>query len=80
MDDQQIRQRIQELAEQEQSLRETEATEGNSAEVRTKLKKIEVESDRYWDLLRQREAKRNAGLNPDEAQLRPAEEVEGYRQ
>jgi predicted nuclease with TOPRIM domain len=80
MDDQQIRQRIQELAEQEQSLRETEATEGNSAEVRTKLKKIEVESDWYWDLLRQREAKRNAGLNPDEAQLRPAAEVEGYRQ
>jgi hypothetical protein len=36
--------------------------------------------DQCWDLLRQRRARRAAGLNPDEAQVRPVETVEHYLQ
>ena len=39
-----------------------------------------VQLDRYWDLLRQRDARRRAGLDPDGAQERSADVVEGYRQ
>jgi hypothetical protein len=39
-----------------------------------------VQLDRYWDLLRQRDARRRAGLDPDGAQVRSADVVEGYRQ
>jgi cytochrome c len=33
---------------------------------------------RCWDLLRQRRARRAAGLNPDDAQVRDEKTVEGY--
>ena len=36
--------------------------------------------DQAWDLLRQREGLRDAGKNPDEAETRPVDEVEGYLQ
>ena len=39
-----------------------------------------MELDRWWDLLRQREARRSAGLDPDEASMRDAGTVEGYEQ
>jgi hypothetical protein len=42
------------------------------------LKSIEVQLDQCWDLLHQRRARRNAGLNPDEAQVRDPSTVEGY--
>jgi hypothetical protein len=45
-----------------------------------RLRDIEVRLDQCWDLLRQRRARRNAGLDPDEATTRPADTVEGYRQ
>ena len=44
------------------------------------MKAIEVSLDQCWDLLRQRRARRDAHLNPDEAQVRPAEIVEHYQQ
>ncbi|HEV7167376.1 MAG TPA: DUF2630 family protein [Micrococcaceae bacterium] len=80
MDGQQIHQRIQELVEKEQSLRETAPSEGESVSRSDELRSIEVQLDQCWDLLRQRRAKIDAGENPNEAQVRPAEEVEGYRQ
>jgi Protein of unknown function (DUF2630) len=43
-----------------------------------RLKKINVELDQCWDLLRQRRALREFGKNPDEAALRPPEVVEKY--
>jgi hypothetical protein len=46
---------------------------------RERLKKIGVELDRFWDLLRQRRGLREFGRNPDEAQVRPASVVEHYR-
>ncbi len=80
MDGQQIHQRIQELVEQEQQLRDTAPSENESKSRSADLKRLEVQLDQCWDLLRQRRAKLDAGQNPDEAAVRPAEEVEGYRQ
>src|SRR5688500_14715202 len=44
-----------------------------------RLKEIEVELDRAWDLLRQRRARREFGQDPDDAHLRPAGIVRTYR-
>ncbi|WP_428668917.1 DUF2630 family protein [Reyranella sp.] len=43
-----------------------------------RLAAVNVELDRYWDLLRQRRALREFGKNPDEAEVRPARTVENY--
>jgi hypothetical protein len=41
---------------------------------------LEVSLDQCWDLLRQRRARRNAGLNPDDATSRDPNIVEHYQQ
>jgi hypothetical protein len=81
MDDASIRQRISRLVEREHALRDA-LTEGRITEQaeHDELSAIEVELDQCWDLLRRRDARRRAGLDPDEADLRPAGEVEGYLQ
>ena len=81
MDDKQILQRISELVDEEHGLR-TRAQTGqiDNAEERTRLQELEVALDQCWDLLRQRRARREFGENPEEAQARPAGEVEGYLQ
>ncbi|HEX9427783.1 MAG TPA: DUF2630 family protein [Candidatus Polarisedimenticolia bacterium] len=45
-----------------------------------RLKKVQVELDQYWDLLRQRRALREFRENPDQARVRPADVVEKYEQ
>ena len=45
---------------------------------RARLKRINVELDEAWDLLRQRRAKREFGQDPDDAELRPPRVVENY--
>jgi len=45
-----------------------------------RLKKVQVELDQYWDLLRQRRALREFRDNPDQARVRPADVVEKYEQ
>ena len=45
-----------------------------------RLAEIKVELDRCYDLLHQREARRAAGLDPEEATLRSVEVVERYQQ
>ncbi len=45
---------------------------------RERLKALNVELDRCWDLLRQRRALREFGRNPDDAEVRPAAIVEKY--
>lgn len=47
---------------------------------RQQLAKVQVELDQCWDLLRQRRALREAGRNPDLAQVRSAQVVEKYEQ
>ena len=45
-----------------------------------RLNELKVEIDRLWDLLRQRRARRHAGLNPDSAEERSGAIVENYKQ
>jgi uncharacterized protein DUF2630 len=47
---------------------------------RKRLEKVQVELDQCWDLLRQRRALRDVGLDPDDAQVRPPQIVENYEQ
>ncbi len=67
------------LVKEEHDLRERhERGEIADTTERQRLAAIEVELDRCWDLLRQRRARSDAGQDPDQAQIRPADEVEGY--
>ena len=45
-----------------------------------RLNEIKLDLDQCWDLLRQRRALREFGKNPDKAQVRSKETVEGYEQ
>ena len=45
-----------------------------------RLQAIKVELDRCYDLLHQRQGRRDAGQDPSEATLRPARIVEDYQQ
>ena len=79
MTDEQIMAHINELETEERHLRAGLAQGSISVEdEQARLAAIEVELDRSWDLLRQRRAKASAHQNPDDAQLRPAAQVEGY--
>jgi hypothetical protein len=81
MDDDAIHERISELVDAEHQLRRRLADgSGATPEERERLDRLEVQLDQAWDLLRQREALRNAGEDPDDAAARPASEVEGYQQ
>jgi Protein of unknown function (DUF2630) len=78
MDDAKILQQINELAREEHELFERESHAQASEADRQRLLNIGVTLDQCWDLLRQRRAKRAAGLDPDEAQMRDEKTVEGY--
>jgi len=78
MDDAKILHQINELAREEHELFERESHAQASEADRQRLRQVGVTLDRCWDLLRQRRAKRSAGLDPDEAQLRDEKTVEGY--
>ena len=81
MDDKQILGHIDELIKTEHALRAKLASgELTSAEENASLKSTEEELDRYWDLLRQRRARREFGEDPGDARERPASEVEQYWQ
>jgi hypothetical protein len=45
-----------------------------------RLEAIKIELDQCWDLLRQRDARREFGQDPNEAQVRPPSVVERYKQ
>jgi hypothetical protein len=80
MDDKEIVRRISELAAEEQELEEAHVGEGLSDDELKRKRDLEVTLDEMWDLLRQRRAKRSAGQDPDVAQQRSADTVEGYLQ
>jgi Protein of unknown function (DUF2630) len=71
---------IDELAQEEHRLREAEGRDELDDREKERLSSIEVQLDQCWDLLRQRRARRSAGLDPDEADVRSSETVEHYRQ
>jgi Protein of unknown function (DUF2630) len=80
MDDPQIHGTIERLVAEEHELWESEGA-GNASEAdRQRLQEIEVSLDQCWDLLRQRRARREAGLDPDAAGARDPNVVESYEQ
>ncbi len=80
-DDQQIHERISALIDEEHRLRErVQRGELDPATEQVRLREVEAQLDRYWDLLRQRRARRDAGDDPDYAQPRPVDVVEDYEQ
>jgi hypothetical protein len=66
---------IRELVAEEQRLYQYLAPTDAEQE---RLQKIKVELDQYWDLLRQRRALEEFGLDLADAHLRPAQIVEKY--
>jgi hypothetical protein len=77
MSDDDIHATITKLVDSEHHLRsQSEHTEDQRGE----LARIERALDQCWDLLRQRQALRDAGRDPAEAESRPESEVEGYLQ
>src|SRR5688500_14792995 len=84
MDHQASLQRIQALVVEEHRLRGTGDGDAGAApeqeDRKARLRHVEEALDQCWDLLRQRRAKAKAGDDPEDAEVRPANEVEGYRQ
>lgn len=78
MDDQDVIDRINGLANEEHELYGKESRGEASPSERTRLREIEVQLDQLYDLLHQRRARRNAGLDPDEVAIRDPDTVEGY--
>ena len=81
MADEQVSDRIESLVQEEHELLERGGTQHGLDEAgHARLEAIRVELDRYWDLLRQRRARRRAGQDPDGASPRDADTVEHYLQ
>ena len=78
MEDQSAINRINELAREEHKLFQKESTGQVTDAEHERLRDLQVELDQCWDLLRQRRARRAAGLDPDEAIVRDEGTVEGY--
>lgn len=79
--DEQIQEQIDALEQERLALFEREGeSDPTQAQDVTRLEEIRVELDRLWDYLRQRNALREAGRDPDEATERSAEVVEKYWQ
>ena len=77
LEDQPVLNQIQRLVEEEHRLHDQRA---HLQVDRKRLVQVQVELDQCWDLLRQRRALRDVGLNPDDARVRPPEVVENYEQ
>jgi hypothetical protein len=78
VDDRQIHGSIDRMVDEEHQLWQREAAGEASDADRQRLEELRVSLDQCWDLLRQRRALRDAGGDPREASVRPADEVEGY--
>lgn len=73
--------RINELSAEEERLYAVAGDGSGLSEAENdRLRTIKVELDRCFDLLHQREGRRLAGLDSDDATARPAEVVERYQQ
>jgi Protein of unknown function (DUF2630) len=81
VEDKDILGHIDQLIKTEHELRgKLAAGELSSNEEQVQLRATEEALDQYWDLLRQRRARREFGEDPNESAPRPAPEVEGYLQ
>ncbi len=80
MDDKEILHHITELVNEEHELMNLAEGTGLDDEQQARIKALEISLDQCWDLLRQRRARRHAGLNPDEAKVRDEVIVEHFQQ
>lgn len=77
--DEDLHRHVDELVAEEHALRARHADgSGLDPQERRRLEELEERLDQAWDLLRQREARRAAGLDVEQAVERPASVVEGY--
>jgi hypothetical protein len=80
MNDSQIREHIEALITEEHRLLEHGERASLTPGDAERLRSIEVQLDQYWDLLRQRRARREMRQNPEDTGLRSPDIVERYRQ
>jgi hypothetical protein len=80
MDDSEIHGSIEQLVAEEHELWDREAAGAATDSDRRRLSEVKVALDRCWDLLRQRRALEEFGLDADAATARSEETVEGYEQ
>lgn len=80
MDDARIHEMIEELVAEEHRLWDEEAVGGTTEAARERLAEVKVALDTCWDLLRQRRAYAEHGLDPDSAKPRDPSTVENYLQ
>ena len=80
MDDPQIHGTIEQLVAEEHELWERESAGTATDSDRRRLQDLKVSLDQCWDMLRQRRALRDAGRDPDDANVRRPRVVENYEQ
>lgn len=80
VNDAELVRRIDALVEEEHRLEREHTGEGISDDDRRRLSQLEVQLDQCWDLLRQRRARRHAGQDPGDAEVRSGDVVERYQQ
>lgn len=79
MNDADVLRSISDLVEEEHHLMAEAERGGLDEEQRQRLHGAQTQLDQCWDLLRQRRAKREFGMDPDDAQVRDANTVEHYK-
>jgi hypothetical protein len=75
-----IRNQIEELVSEEHRLWEAESRGEADDDARRRLGRLRLTLDQCWDLLRQRRALEESGLDVDAARVRPPETIERYDQ
>jgi hypothetical protein len=81
MDDGSVQDHIEALVAEEHRLLAAHGDgTGLGEDERTRLEQVRVELDRYWDLLRQRRAREEFGLDPSFVEMRDERTVEGFEQ
>jgi hypothetical protein len=77
MEDTSVLHRIKQLIDEEGDLYSKSHLTDQEVE---RLHQMKVELDQCWNFLRQRRALRDAGKDPDNAEVRPPNIVENYKQ
>ena len=80
MDDERIHGTIEKLVGEEHELWQRESDGAATDSDRRRLQELKVSLDQCWDLLRQRRALRESGLDAEAAKARDPEIVERYQQ